>query len=185
MFISVGICLFAFVLCLYFFFLMIRRPPRSTLFPYTTLFRSSVSLTSAFSSSEINVARFGYVGSYQPGSAYSPNPEANVFQDGQLVLTVGRNPISPRENTIHGLEWADTLSFLRGRHSLKIGANALWDRIDFFTAANFSGSYRFNSLQSFGRSLAGAPQPGLREFYTQAFSGTSMPGARAHPTFTQ
>src|SRR3990167_6958135 len=29
-----------------FFFLMIRRPPRSTLFPYTTLFRSN--LTDAF-----------------------------------------------------------------------------------------------------------------------------------------
>src|SRR6266496_4620039 len=31
-----------FVLCFisFFFFLMIRRPPRSTLFPYTTLFRS-------------------------------------------------------------------------------------------------------------------------------------------------
>src|SRR6266487_5189197 len=29
------------VLCfIFFFFLMIRRPPRSTLFPYTTLFRS-------------------------------------------------------------------------------------------------------------------------------------------------
>src|SRR3712207_7324572 len=27
-----------------FFFLMIRRPPRSTLFPYTTLFRSNVHL---------------------------------------------------------------------------------------------------------------------------------------------
>src|SRR5258708_32792290 len=27
---------------LYFFFLMIRRPPRSTLFPYTTLFRSQL-----------------------------------------------------------------------------------------------------------------------------------------------
>src|ERR1039457_6105939 len=27
----------------FFFFLMIRRPPRSTLFPYTTLFRSVVS----------------------------------------------------------------------------------------------------------------------------------------------
>src|SRR3712207_8786021 len=26
----------------FFFFLMIRRPPRSTLFPYTTLFRSNV-----------------------------------------------------------------------------------------------------------------------------------------------
>src|SRR3712207_7884795 len=28
-------------ICLCFFFLMIRRPPRSTLFPYTTLFRST------------------------------------------------------------------------------------------------------------------------------------------------
>src|SRR3712207_9372616 len=28
------------IMFLYFFFLMIRRPPRSTLFPYTTLFRS-------------------------------------------------------------------------------------------------------------------------------------------------
>src|SRR6478609_10394455 len=39
-------CIFLFfcfiVSCIYFifFFLMIRRPPRSTLFPYTTLFRS-------------------------------------------------------------------------------------------------------------------------------------------------
>src|SRR5256886_13436299 len=31
-------CVIRFVL--FFFFLMIRRPPRSTLFPYTTLFRS-------------------------------------------------------------------------------------------------------------------------------------------------
>src|SRR2546427_7974200 len=30
-------------LCYIFFFLMIRRPPRSTLFPYTTLFRSVLS----------------------------------------------------------------------------------------------------------------------------------------------
>src|SRR5262249_61548430 len=30
----------------FFFFLMIRRPPRSTLFPYTTLFRSCVTVFS-------------------------------------------------------------------------------------------------------------------------------------------
>src|SRR3712207_9481155 len=30
------------VLSVLFFFLMIRRPPRSTLFPYTTLFRSAL-----------------------------------------------------------------------------------------------------------------------------------------------
>src|SRR3712207_7154596 len=33
--------------CALFFFLMIRRPPRSTLFPYTTLFRSWDSLEAA------------------------------------------------------------------------------------------------------------------------------------------
>src|SRR5205807_9937466 len=31
---------FRYILLFLFFFLMIRRPPRSTLFPYTTLFRS-------------------------------------------------------------------------------------------------------------------------------------------------
>src|ERR1041385_9295104 len=38
------------LLSLYFFFLMIRRPPRSTLFPYTTLFRSQTDFRSRFSS---------------------------------------------------------------------------------------------------------------------------------------
>src|SRR6202040_3852565 len=32
----------------FFFFLMIRRPPRSTLFPYTTLFRSTIMASSQF-----------------------------------------------------------------------------------------------------------------------------------------
>src|SRR2546430_12895309 len=31
----------------FFFFLMIRRPPRSTLFPYTTLFRSQFAIANA------------------------------------------------------------------------------------------------------------------------------------------
>src|SRR3712207_7143176 len=32
---------------LIFFFLMIRRPPRSTLFPYTTLFRSAITCSTS------------------------------------------------------------------------------------------------------------------------------------------
>src|SRR2546429_2401077 len=39
---------FQLVPCLLFFFLMIRRPPRSTLFPYTTLFRSLLLLGLGF-----------------------------------------------------------------------------------------------------------------------------------------
>src|SRR3712207_8459373 len=40
-----------------FFFLMIRRPPRSTLFPYTTLFRSCTTCTTVLGGS----AREGHV----------------------------------------------------------------------------------------------------------------------------
>src|SRR3712207_9128884 len=41
-----------------FFFLMIRRPPRSTLFPYTTLFRSDIIKAGKFSfSAGINFAQ--------------------------------------------------------------------------------------------------------------------------------
>src|SRR5437763_6944794 len=36
LYIILSVCFF----CFFFFFLMIPRPPRSTLFPYTTLFRS-------------------------------------------------------------------------------------------------------------------------------------------------
>src|SRR5260221_2318968 len=40
-----------------FFFLMIRRPPRSTLFPYTTLFRSVFTPTSAIKSGAASALR--------------------------------------------------------------------------------------------------------------------------------
>src|SRR5260370_2355908 len=61
---------------MYFFFLMIRRPPRSTLFPYTTLFRSETANSrSAEWSSNLNPGRgnnmvvlviggTGYIGSH-------------------------------------------------------------------------------------------------------------------------
>src|SRR5258708_39132367 len=45
---------------IYFFFLMIRRPPRSTLFPYTTLFRSNPSLPSSSAPRTAGSARAGH-----------------------------------------------------------------------------------------------------------------------------
>src|SRR4051794_41534320 len=40
-----------------FFFLMIRRPPRSTLFPYTTLFRSTLCMNGASAGASCSCAR--------------------------------------------------------------------------------------------------------------------------------
>src|SRR3712207_8846950 len=51
---------------MFFFFLMIRRPPRSTLFPYTTLFRSAISVI------QTDVA--GFVGIAERGPLDTPVP---------------------------------------------------------------------------------------------------------------
>src|SRR5258708_31737831 len=52
-------------LVLFFFFLMIRRPPRSTLFPYTTLFRSAsigrIALRATSTSSPIITLTLGQI----------------------------------------------------------------------------------------------------------------------------
>src|SRR3712207_9590373 len=53
---------------LVFFFLMIRRPPRSTLFPYTTLFRSA-----AGESRAVNRAKLKE-GPHVPGRGQIPAP---------------------------------------------------------------------------------------------------------------
>src|SRR5256885_4651969 len=48
---------------------MIRRPPRSTLFPYTTLFRSETGLLAASASAAMNIA---YIGERRCGMGSSP-----------------------------------------------------------------------------------------------------------------
>src|SRR3712207_8591457 len=45
---------------MFFFFLMIRRPPRSTLFPYTTLFRSRLALLRLHSGTMKNGQQVGW-----------------------------------------------------------------------------------------------------------------------------
>src|SRR3712207_8631861 len=52
--------------CTFFFFLMIRRPPRSTLFPYTTLFRSSRLNGSTASRRGATMSPLRYVSWYSP-----------------------------------------------------------------------------------------------------------------------
>src|SRR3712207_9480930 len=71
---------------------MIRRPPRSTLFPYTTLFRSSVAN---------GVADIGIVGE---------NEFLERGEDAQIVSRLGFSKCRlalaiPKSVEYHGLEW--------------------------------------------------------------------------------
>jgi outer membrane receptor protein involved in Fe transport len=143
----------------------------------------SVSLTSIWSNRTVNVARLGFLRSYIAFGAMSARPEANIFEDDQLVLTVGRE--SSQRQTIHQTQWSDVLNHQIGRHSLKFGADVLTARINFFIEPNFfAGGYFFSSLASFGSSLAGQPQRLPDDGYIQAFSGFGTPGVMTHPDFT-
>src|SRR3712207_8131700 len=64
---------------MYFFFLMIRRPPRSTLFPYTTLFRSVADGTI---SAPIVIGR----DHLDSGSVASPYRETEAMKDGSDAI---------------------------------------------------------------------------------------------------
>src|SRR2546422_7871964 len=68
-----------------FFFLMIRRPPRSTLFPYTTLFRSVMSYTANRRKREIAIR-----------IALGAKPVDT------LLLLLGQDRKSTRLNSSHG-----------------------------------------------------------------------------------
>src|SRR3712207_8707004 len=64
-----------------FFFLMIRRPPRSTLFPYTTLFRSRKSST-AFNLKQLFTGHQGTLGiCTQATLELAPRPEVEFSAD--------------------------------------------------------------------------------------------------------
>ncbi|MBV9073033.1 MAG: TonB-dependent receptor [Acidobacteria bacterium] len=141
-------------------------------------------LTTTLSSTLVNVGKFSYQRDNEPGQANSNNPEALVNFSGQQVF-VGRNSFSPRETTIHRQQYADTLSWVHGRHTLKFGADELVDKILNFFPGNFSGSYTFASLDDFGNSLLGVPVKTPGNSFLEAFPGAGTTGPTTHPDMLQ
>ncbi|HZU23302.1 MAG TPA: TonB-dependent receptor, partial [Terriglobales bacterium] len=147
---------------------------------------ASLQWTNTLRNNLINVARFSYQRDNEPGFANSNNPEAIVQQGGVTLLDVGRNSFSPRETTIHRQQYADTMTWVKGRHTIKGGADILRDHILNFFPGNFSGSYTFSSLDDFGHSLAGQPlAPGSTSFLLEAFPGAGTTGPRTTPNMLQ
>src|SRR5258708_18482498 len=73
---------------LFFFFLMIRRPPRSTLFPYTTLFRSPSGLASVEGAASASAVGGGAVSTaFSAGfaSAYRDRKSTRLNSSHQII----------------------------------------------------------------------------------------------------
>jgi len=124
-----------------------------------------------------NELKLQYLRDKEPGEANSENPEAVVQQSGTTVLTIGRNNFSPRETTIDRWQFADSLTWLSGRHRVKAGFDLQFDDILNRFPGFFSGSYTFRSLASF----AGGRPNGANEFYQQNFQGAGTTGPVTTP----
>src|SRR2546429_6826397 len=72
---------------------MIRRPPRSTLFPYTTLFRSGLS-----SPSGLALDASGRIYVTNQGDLFGENASVEIFSSGAS----GKDRKSTRLNSSHG-----------------------------------------------------------------------------------
>src|SRR3712207_4093321 len=83
-----------------FFFLMIRRPPRSTLFPYTTLFRSRMALVDLEGTTLDNLPEVWGVAHYPDGSRI-PLEEWSIPRALRGETTVGREVRMVRPDGSH------------------------------------------------------------------------------------
>jgi len=147
-------------------------------------------LTSTLSPRFVNEFRAAYVRDNEPGQSNSINPEAFVRQGGSTQLTIGRNSFSPRFTNIKRSQFADTLAWVRGRHTLKFGGSVMLDRISNFFPGNFSGTYTFNSLEGFGCGLNGGGSScftgaDVADTFTEAFAGAGTSGATTNPNLNE
>ncbi len=141
----------------------------------------SGTLSSILSYHIFNEVRVQFLRDKEPGEANSDRPEATIQDGGQTVLIIGRNNFSPRETTIKRGQFADTLSYISGRHGMKFGGDWNVDRILNFFPGNFSGSYTFASLASFN----GGRPTGASERYVQAFPGSGTSGPTTKPNLSE
>ena len=137
----------------------------------------NASLSSIYGANLFNELRAQYAKDSEPGTANTTLPEATIRQNGRTILTIGENFFSPRETTIDRVQGADTLTWIQGEHTCKVGLDINRDQIKNFFPGNFGGSYTFNSIADFNLGIPN--QPGER--YVQAFPGPGTSGPTTNP----
>jgi outer membrane receptor protein involved in Fe transport len=129
--------------------------------------------TYVLSSRAVLESRVTYTRDNEPGEANSNAPEAVVQQGGFTALSIGRNSFSPRYTNAKTTQWAESLSYVRGRHTYKMGLDVDFQRIGNFFPGNFSGSFVFTSYANFAQKLPIT--------FTQAFAGSGTNGPLSEP----
>jgi hypothetical protein len=137
----------------------------------------ALSLSSVFTPTLINEFRFQFLRDDEPSEAYSTGPETVLRDSGSTVLSFGASSITPRFANINGVQFADNVTRIMGRHSFKAGVDINHNRIENYFAGNVRGSYTFNTYADF---FASRPAS-----FIQAFPGAGTPGFTTKPDFTE
>jgi Carboxypeptidase regulatory-like domain/TonB dependent receptor len=114
-------------------------------------------------------SRFNYAADDEPGEANTDGVEVVIVNG----VTFGKNNFSPRYTNSFSYQPVNTLSWVKGRHSLKFGFDLNISKIDNYFPGLFAGSYTFPSYAAF---LAQTPSQ-----YSQAFSGSGTTVPVSHP----
>ena len=133
--------------------------------------------TAAFTPNSVLEGRFFYTRDDEPGQANSSAPETIIQQNGQTVLSFGRNSFSPRFTNVSTYQPTVTFALTKGTHTMKAGADVIFQKIANFFPGNFSGSYNFPSFAAYA-----ANQPTQ---FTQAFAGPGTTGATSNPNVNE
>jgi outer membrane receptor protein involved in Fe transport len=125
--------------------------------------------THVFGATAVWDARVNWLRDNEPGFANTNTPEVAITGG----ITFGRNNFSPRYTNTRGYQTVQTLSWVRGRHSFKFGADLNFLRADNYFPGFFGGGFVFPSYAAF---LANTPSS-----FTQAFSASGTIAPTSHP----
>lgn len=137
----------------------------------------STGWTSSLSAKWFNEFRFQFSRDSEPGLSNSTDPEVAVTASAGGVsdgtFTFGRNNFSPRETTIKRYQFIDNQTYITGNHTVKYGADLLFDRIFNFFPGLFSGAYTFTSYANLDTKTPSR--------YRQSFAGAGTTGGTTFP----
>ncbi|HST23500.1 MAG TPA: carboxypeptidase regulatory-like domain-containing protein [Blastocatellia bacterium] len=106
----------------------------------------AINNVTTFSARTMNEARFQYTRSRLEAPVNDEiGPAVNITG----VASFGTATFSPLARDIDLYEFANNISTQRGKHSVKVGADLLYNRVDIFFPGAFQGVYSFISLANF------------------------------------
>ena len=133
--------------------------------------------TNSLGPNKVFEGRFFYTRDYEPGFANSNLPETIIQQSGTTVISFGRNSFSPRSANIDTYQPTAIMSIVAGAHTVRLGADLIFQQIANYFPGNFGGSFTFTSYDAFALN-----QPAS---FTQAFAGPGTTGATVYPNVNE